>query len=199
MNITCQPLRFALIASTLLFVPQLQATELDLTLTESTALTSLADSDWVMLKAKARDVLTLSPDGENHTWQNDETGNSGVITVLNSSTENEQSCRNTQFINTANSLTSTTTVNLCQQLNGQWTEQNRRITTTDGTPVNSDTNSHSDMFGDMNATPTTAVTAKTLSQTSEFCRNLGQQIVDLKGSPLRRSAAIEQHKAQCRR
>ncbi|OUR63812.1 hypothetical protein A9Q79_08615 [Methylophaga sp. 42_25_T18] len=175
------------------------ALDLNLSLTEESALTSLTDSDWVILKTKARSVLKTSFDGENHVWENAETGNSGVIKVLSTETKNDTLCRNTQFINTANYLTSITTVMLCQTDDGKWSEESRRITTTDSQTSTDTTGINSDMFNDVDDSASTEVTQKTLSQTSEFCRNLAQQIEALKGKPIRRNAAVEQHKAECRR
>ena len=175
------------------------ALDLDLSLTEESALTSLTASDWLILKAKARSVLKTSFDGENHVWENADTGNSGVIKVLSTETKNNTLCRNTQFINTANYLTSITTVMLCQTDDDKWSEESRRITTTD-TQTSTDTSGfNSDMFNEPVDSSSTEITQKTISQTSEFCRDLAQQIEALKGKPIRRNAAVEQHKAQCRR
>ena len=175
------------------------ALDLNLNLTEETALTSLTDSDWVILKTKARSVLKTSFDGENHVWENAETGNSGVIKVLSTETKNNTLCRNTQFINTANYLTSITTVMLCQTDDGKWSEESRRVTTSETQAAGETTGFNSDMFNAEDNSPSTEITQKTISQTSEFCRDLAKEIEDLKGKPLRRNAAVEQHKAQCRR
>ena len=173
--------------------------DLDLSLTEQSALTELSDSDWIMLKAKARDVLKNKPDGENHIWRNGATGHSGVIMVLSTDAKNEQLCRNTQFINTANNITSTTIVNLCAQPDGTWSEESQRYTTTGVTSEMSGSPRQSDMFIDESNKSSTEITKKTLSQTSDFCRKLAQDMEALKGKPIRRNAAVEQHKAECRR
>jgi surface antigen len=173
--------------------------DLDLNMTQQSALTELSDSDWKILKTKAREVLKTSFDGENNVWKNDETGNSGVIKVLSTHTENDSFCRNTQFINTANNITSTTVVMLCATEDGKWSEETPRVTTTDSTTDLSNSSSNSDMFNENQTSGSTEITAKTLGQTSEFCQNLAREIENLKGKPIRRNAAREQHKAECQR
>lgn len=172
--------------------------DLDLNMTQPSALTELSDSDWQILKTKAREVLKTSFDGENNVWKNDETGNSGVIQVLSTHTENDSFCRNTQFINTANNVTSTTVVMLCATEDGKWSEESPRVTTTDSTTETNFSNK-SDMFNENQTSGSTEITAKTLGQTSEFCQNLAREIDSLKGKPIRRNAAREQHKAECQR
>lgn len=189
----------ALLTSLMLSPFNVSALDLDLSLNQDTALTSLTDGDWAILKAKARTVLKTSFDGENDVWKNPETGNSGVIKVLSTETKNDTLCRNTQFINTANYLTSITTVLLCQTEDGKWSEESHRVTTTDTQSSTDNSGIKSDMFNAEDNSASTEVTHKTLSQTSEFCRELAQKIEDLKGKPIRRNAAIEQHKAECRR
>lgn len=172
--------------------------DLDLNLTEQSALTELSDSDWQILKTKAREVLKTSFDGENSVWKNDETGNSGVIQVLSTHTENDSFCRNTQFINTANNVTSTTVVMLCATEDGKWSEETPRVTTT-GSTTETDYSNKSDMFNENATAGSSEVTAKTLGQTSEFCQNLAREIESLNGKPIRRNAAREKHKAECQR
>jgi len=175
------------------------ALDLDLSLSEDTALTSLSDSDWIVLKKEARTALKNSFDGENHVWENTETGNSGVIKILSTETKNDVLCRNTQFINTANYLTSITTVLLCQKDDGTWSEESPRVTTTNTQSPAVPSSSSSDIFNAEGDSTSTEVTKKTLSQTSDFCRELAKEIEALKGKPIRRNAAVEQHKAECRR
>jgi surface antigen len=173
--------------------------DLDPNLAEESALMELTDSDWLILKTKAREALKTSFDGENNVWKNDETGNSGVIQVLSTHTENDRFCRNTQFINTANNLTSTTVVMLCATNDGKWSEESARVTKTDSAVDISNYSSKSEMFNDSQTSGSTEVTAKTLGKTSEFCQNLAREIESLKGKPIRRNAAREQHKAECQR
>mgnify|MGYP000111260956 CR=1 FL=1 len=172
--------------------------DLDLDLTQQSALTELSDNDWKILKTKAREVLKTSFDGENNVWKNDESGNSGVIKVLRTTIENDNPCRVTQFINTANNITSTTVVMLCATEDGKWSEETPRVTTT-GSTTETDFSNKSDMFNENSTAGSTGVTAKTLGQTSEFCQNLARDIENLKGKPIRRNAAREQHKAECQR
>lgn len=172
--------------------------DLDLNMTQQSALTELSDSDWQILKSKAREVLKTSFDGENNVWKNNETGNSGVIQVLSTHTENDSFCRNTQFINTANNVTSTTVVMLCATEDGKWSEESPRVTTT-GSTTETNFSNKSDMFNENQTSSSTEITAKTLGQTSEFCQSLAREIDSLKGKPIRRNAAREQHKAECQR
>jgi len=164
---------------------QVSALDLDLTLVDRSAITKLTDTDWALLKSTAKQALNNSEDGSSHVWKNAETSNAGVVTIL-STVDN---CRNTRFINTAGELTSTTIVNLCKQQD-KWVEVSARSTSSEPSAY--------DTFGE---TPSTSseITAKPISQTSDHCRELSQNIAALKGKPLRRSAAIELHKAECMR
>lgn len=172
--------------------------DLDLNMTQQSALTELSDNDWKILKTKAREVLKTSIDGENNVWKNDESGNSGVIKVLRTTIENDNPCRVTQFINTANNITSTTVVMLCATEDGKWSEESPRVTTT-GSTTETDFSNKSDMFNENSTAGSSEITAKTLGKTSEFCQNLAREIESLKDRPIRRNAAREQHKAECQR
>ncbi|MFT5397152.1 MAG: hypothetical protein ACI85N_002370, partial [Gammaproteobacteria bacterium] len=102
--------------------------------------------------------------------------------------------RKTQFVNIAGDTYSTTLVNLCQQ-DGKWFEESIRTTATvkQSNPIEQpQTVLHE------NTQPQGPVTSKkVISQTSERCRELSQNIEKLKGKPLRRSAARDLYKAEC--
>ncbi|NOQ94124.1 MAG: hypothetical protein GQ547_05745 [Methylophaga sp.] len=184
-----------LVASAFALIPA-HALDLNLNLEDNSALTILSDSDWDTLRATAKEALNNSPDGSSHVWKNNDTSNAGVITILSTDNVGGEFCRNTRFINTAGELTSTTFVNLCKQ-EDKWIETNLRSTTT----AKKEALPHSSPSVMLNDAPTisTEITTKTLSQTSEYCRELFQNIEKLKGKPARRSTAIDLHKAECLR
>ncbi len=186
----------AILTCTILVSTQVLALDLNLNLEDNSALTRLTDTDWTLLKSTAKDALNNSEDGSSHVWKNHETSNAGVITILSTEETDNSYCRNTRFINTARDLTSTTFVNLCKQ-EDKWAEASPRSTTT-ATQNDLPSSSSSVMLNDTPAV-STEITNKTLGQTSEYCRELFQNIESLKGKPARRSAAIELHKAECLR
>ncbi|NQY25673.1 MAG: hypothetical protein HRT92_00685 [Piscirickettsiaceae bacterium] len=179
----------------ILLSTQANAIELNLNLIDNSALTMLTDSDWDLLRATAKEALNNSPDGNSHVWKNNDTSNAGVITILSTDESNGNVCRNTRFINTAGNLTSTTLVNLCKE-EDKWVEESLRSTTTTENSLSS--SSPSVMLNDT-LDASTEITTKTLGKTSEYCRELFQNIEDLKGKPARRSVAIDLHKAECLR
>jgi len=172
------------------------ALDLNLNLEDNSALTILSDTDWDMLRTTAKEALNNSPDGSSHVWKNIDTSNAGVITILSTDDKNGRFCRNTRFINTAGELTSTTFVNLCK-LEDTWTEASPRSTTTTTKEVLP--NPSSSLMVNDTPTVSTEITTRSLGQTSEYCRELFQNIENLKGKPVRRSAAIDLHKAECLR
>ena len=85
------------------------------------ALADFKDSDWVMLKATARQVLNEKPDGEQVNWTNPETGNRGSIIAIETFTHEGDHCRRAAMRNIAASgKEGRATYNLCQQSDGDW-------------------------------------------------------------------------------
>lgn len=176
-----------LLSCTVFLSAQVSALDINLNLEDQSALTMLSDSDWSLLKSTAKDALNNGANGSSHVWKNSETSNAGVITILSTESKNDSVCRNTRLISTAGELTSTTTVNLCQH-EGTWTEDSSRLTST---TTNSDSPSTR-----LNNT-STEINNKVLGETSQYCQKSLQNIEDLKGSPIRRSAAIDLHQKEC--
>ena len=169
--------------------------ELDLSLPTKSALNTFTDSDWALLKTSAKTALNYHPDGNTLQWLNNETGHSGKVTPLSTSTANDRVCRNTEFVNIAGDNSSITRVNLCNQ-GGKWFEEGARKTTN---VELGEASAHSESFmhnGTQAEEP--VISRKVLSQTSERCVTLAQNIEKLRGKPMRHSAAIELHKAECR-
>lgn len=166
-----------------------QSMDLNLSLQTASALTIFTDGDWDIMKENARTVLNDKASNNAQQWVNPETGHSGSIKALSTSTIEGRLCRKAQFTNIAGDATSTTLVNLCQQ-DDKWFVETAPTTETiqqgNSTPWDGTTLSDG------------AVTSKkVMSRTSERCRELSHNIDSLKGSPLRRSAAIDLHKAEC--
>lgn len=178
---------------TVLLLTPLQSFALDLNLDfkEKSSLSALTDKDWEILKETAMEALDNSPDGSSHIWKNEQSGHSGVMTILSTDQNSTIPCRNAKFFNTTEGTSSNTTVKVCKQNDGIW-KANGPLTTT--TSEHATTNT----FGN-NSSTSTEITKKTLGQTSDYCVQLSQDIERLKGKPLQRSAAMERHKAECQR
>jgi surface antigen len=158
---------------------------LDLSLQEESALTRLTQEDKQIIKASAKQALNEAKDNESYVWNNPNTGHAGVITVLNSQ-QQQALCRELRLINTAGELTSTTTTTLCKS-DKKWKEVTVRDTSTETNPA----------FGI--EPDVSEMQHKNLSRTSERCQQLSQDIKNLTGKPLQRSAAMEQHQLECQR
>ena len=168
---------------------QSMAQGLNLDFEEKSSLTTLTNQDWVILKETATNALENSPDGSIHRWGNEQSGHSGVVTILSTDENSTLPCRDAKFFNTAKSTSSSTTVTVCKQDDGTWSAKGPSNTISNKASTN--TFSQSDTSTEMKR--------KTLGQTSDYCRQLFQDIERLKGRPLQRSAAMERHKAECQR
>lgn len=176
---------------------QINATELNLSFTDESALTHFSDNDWTKLKATAVEALDNSPDGSHHFWQNDETGHSGTITIISTNEQKDIVCREAKFVNSAESLTSSTAAILCKE-DGEWkVEQRQDTTTSEYKPLLAPTNPS--VMYEAPATTSSEFTEKSLGQTSEYCRELSKQAEELKGNPLQRSAALDLYRSECQR
>jgi hypothetical protein len=172
--------------------------ELELGLDEQSPLLLLTESDWLKLKTSARDTLNNNADHQSSFWVNESTGNSGTIIVLNTDLSDVQPCRNTKFFIEVDKKASSTTVNLCKTEDDKWVEIGPRSTTmVDDRLIVPSTNS-SMMVSPSQETPSVN-NQKVLSQTSEECNKMAENIKQLNGNPLRRSAAMELYQAECQR
>lgn len=85
------------------------------------ALADFQDSDWVLLKATARDVLDNKPDGEQVNWTNPATGNRGSIIAIETFSHDGKQCRRAAMRNiSASGKQGQASYNLCQQNDGDW-------------------------------------------------------------------------------
>ena len=85
------------------------------------ALTDFKESDWVMLKATAREVLNEKADHEQVNWTNPETGNRGSIMALATFTHDGRKCRRAAMRNiTFRGRDDRSAYSLCQQADGDW-------------------------------------------------------------------------------
>lgn len=173
---------------------QIHAMDLNLSFDESSALTQLTDSDWKILKEAARNALNNSHDGSSHVWKNVESSNAGVITILSTDSTGDARCRDARFINTAGDLTSTTFVTLCSQRD-KWVEHSLRSTTT--TEASAEPTTSLSVMLDHEPEPSTEITNKIISETSERCQQLAKNIENLKGKPLRQSVARDVYGEEC--
>lgn len=183
----------AVVSLTLFSLPSLSL-DLSLDSPEESALTLFNDQDWALLKSRAKVVLDEHDDGDSGSWLNNETSHSGTVKVLTTKYIDEMRCRDTQFINFASEITSTTYVTLCFQ-DSRWFEYNSRQTTSTS-QLSRPPNSSSVLYGS-DPLPSPTVHKKVISRTSENCRQLAQRVEELEGKPLRRAAAIERYQTEC--
>lgn len=85
------------------------------------ALTDFSESDWVILRETARDVLDNKPDHEQVNWSNPETGNRGSIIGLATFAHEGQKCRRAAMRNlTFRGRDDKGAYTLCRQDDGEW-------------------------------------------------------------------------------
>jgi len=166
------------------------ALDLDLSLKEESALTRLTNEDKVTIKSVAKTALEKGQDGSSHVWSNPKTGHAGVITIISSHQESKGLCREIRLINTAEELTSTTVVTLCKH-DEKWAESSHRDTSTERNQIDTSMTIEDSNVSEMKA--------KTISQTSEKCQQLSQDIERLKGKPQQRSTVMTQYELECQR
>jgi surface antigen len=181
---------------------QIFAIELDLSLDsiEKSSLTELSESDYKKLKEMAKEALNNSPDGSAHQWANDETGNRGMLTLLSTQDGGETLCRNTEFVNTASGLTSTTLVTICKQENGEWKAQDGSFDTSsevDHEPLIEST-SQSIMVED-NMPESTAIKRKTMEGKGDpdYCRELSETLRTINFNPEAKMDLRMEYKENC--
>lgn len=182
------------------------AKDLDLSLhpEDKAALPQLTDEDWNLLKKTAKDALDHHPDSTSHVWKNSNTFNAGVITILSTEKSENRYCRNTRFITNTSELTTTTFVNLCKE-GDQWVEASPRSTTTTSNKVVSNSSS-SIMFVDPSSfvqsgdsSAANNIKEKPQNAGSDRCQQLANDIKNLKGKPLRQTAARNYYELECLR
>ena len=85
------------------------------------AITDFHDSDWVLLKETAQDLLDNRPDGEQLNWSNPDTGNRGSLIVLATFSHQGQVCRRAAMRNlTFRGRDEKSAYRHCKQADGTW-------------------------------------------------------------------------------
>jgi surface antigen len=85
------------------------------------AVTDFSESDWVLLKEAAQDMLDNRPDREQVNWSNPDTGNRGSLIVLATFSHDGQVCRRAAMRNlTFRGRDEKAAYSLCQQEDGTW-------------------------------------------------------------------------------
>lgn len=176
--------------------------ELDLSLDsiEKTSLTELSDSDYKKLREMAKEALNNGSDGSAHQWENGETGNRGMLTLLSTKDNGDTLCRNTEFVNTASGLTSTTLLTICKLENGEWKTQDGSFDTSseaDKELLVESTN-QSIMFEE-NIGESTEIKRKSFDHKvdPEYCRELSETMRPLKLNPEVHSETKSEYKENC--
>jgi len=75
--------------------------------------------DWDIAKATAKKALNEGKDGEDFSWSNAKSGNSGTITPVKD-TSGESGCRDLKIHNTAGTLSGSAQYTFCKQADGSW-------------------------------------------------------------------------------
>ena len=77
-------------------------------------------TDWDIAKNAAKKALNDADDGETISWKNDQSGNNGTLTPLNSREQNGKPCRDLKIHNNAGSLSGNASYTFCKQADGRW-------------------------------------------------------------------------------
>lgn len=178
------------------------AVDLDLSLDsiEKSSLTELSDSDYKKLREMTKEALNNGSDGSTHQWTNDETGNRGMLTLLSTHDNGETLCRDTEFVNTASGLTSTSLLTLCKLDNNEWKAEDGSFDTSsdvDTEPLVESTN-QSIMFED-NIPESTEVKRKTMKGKGnpDYCRELAETIRTVNFNPEAKMKTRLEYKENC--
>lgn len=78
------------------------------------------DDDWSMLTETADQALSSGKDGEEFSWSNPKTGNSGSLVPGPATGSEGERCRTLKITNQASGLSSTGIQRLCMQPSGEW-------------------------------------------------------------------------------
>jgi surface antigen len=171
---------------------------LNLDLVDNSPATQFSDEDWLLLKAKAKEILEDKREGVSDFWVNNTSGHSGTVKSVNSTfSDNGTECRQLEFVTKITNSTTTTLVSICKQRGGQWQEVGDRHADVEQEiePRSPENNGSSILYTD--GVESTEMRAKVISQTSEKCRTLADNVAELKGQPLKRSVARDIYETEC--
>ena len=78
------------------------------------------ERDWDLVRGAATDLLDNHKDGESVSWENEESGYNGKLTVLNTYTDFGTTCRRMRVFSDAIEVSATRLVNMCKNKKGVW-------------------------------------------------------------------------------
>jgi surface antigen len=81
---------------------------------------AFTEADWELATRTANEALNAPPDGESHTWENGETGNSGSYQAGPAPEGSPQECRRLTATHRSKSTTATTEYVLCPEADDSW-------------------------------------------------------------------------------
>ena len=87
------------------------------------------------MRAAHAEALEHGADGTETRWENPQTGNSGSITPLSTSDDEEEICREARIVNHSGSASGDATYRFCRQADGSWMVQRQRSEPRDQLPL----------------------------------------------------------------
>ena len=80
----------------------------------------LTDEDVEILLSTLQAAMNEQPDGETVTWENSQTGHSGVMNISNTHPDYDTTCRQVEMANEAAGRTGRGTFRMCKADDGKW-------------------------------------------------------------------------------
>jgi len=93
---------------------------------KDTPASRFTEQDWTLIRSAHAEALEYSPDGTETRWENPETGNSGSITLVNTTEDENGTCREARIVNHAGDASGDSTHRFCRQADGGWMVQRQR-------------------------------------------------------------------------
>ncbi len=87
---------------------------------EHTPAQSFTEQDWVLFRQNVRSALDTLADEESSEWQNPDSGNSGSVTILGTTSDDQGYCRTVEISNHTKTQSGKNKNSLCRQPDGSW-------------------------------------------------------------------------------
>ncbi len=102
---------------------------------KDTPASRFTEQDWTLMRAANVEALEHGADGTETRWENPETGNTGSITPLNTSEDENGTCREARIVNHAGQASGDSTYRFCRQADGSWMVRRQRSEPLDQPPL----------------------------------------------------------------
>jgi hypothetical protein len=102
---------------------------------KDTPASRFTEQDWTLMRAAHAEALEHGADGTETRWENPQTGNSGSITPLNTTDDENGTCREARIVNHSGTASGDATYLFCRQGDGSWMVQRQRSEPRDQLPL----------------------------------------------------------------